>query len=71
MRTGADNPGSWVSLLVGGHLADNWRTFGGQLDIRRTLVSLLDLTRKIMPQQKEKSQENDEESIYRRAAAGL
>ena len=37
VRTGADNSGSWVSLLVGGHLADRcghladmW-TLGGQM----------------------------------------
>ena len=70
MRTGKNNPGSWVSLLLGGHLADDWRIFSGQLDIWRTLVSLLDLTRKIIPQQEEKWQEDDEGSIYRRAAAG-
>ena len=32
MRTGVDNPGSWVSLLVGGRLADTWRTQGQLLD---------------------------------------
>ena len=36
--TGADNPGSWVSLLDGGHLADTWRTRGQLLDTSFTFV---------------------------------
>ena len=37
VRAGADNPGFRLSLLVGGHLADNWRTLGGHGDNWRTL----------------------------------
>ena len=42
MRTGVDNSGYWVSLPVGGHLADNWRAFGGHGDNYLTLASVLD-----------------------------
>lgn len=39
MRIGADIYGYWVSLLVDGHLADNWLTLRGQV---RTTGDLAD-----------------------------